>query len=225
VKTGTANDARDLSTYGYLAPPRKDSAPAWAVGVWLGNSDHSTPRSRNPAISLTGAAPLWQSYVRRLTRDDPIADFQKPKGVVSARIDAWSGGRPGPWTRDTRTELFRAGTEPGAKRAVDPPGLLYSADCGTWMVNPLKAELGPAAWDDDVADWMARARRGVGVGGRHDSRTAYFWGRYGWGGPIAGACYRAPDPKPDRNDDPRDEPGEDPTVPPEEPEPPEDEDG
>ena len=63
VKTGTANDARDLATYGYLAPPRKDEDPAWAVGVWMGNSDHSTPRSADPAISLTSAAPLWQSFV------------------------------------------------------------------------------------------------------------------------------------------------------------------
>jgi membrane peptidoglycan carboxypeptidase len=197
VKTGTANDARDLSTYGYLAPPKKDSAPAWAVGVWIGNSDHSTPRSSDPATSLTGAAPMWRSFMRRLTNNDPIADFQEPKGVVTARIDAWSGGAPGPWTRETKTELFRAGTQPGARNAVDRPGLLYSEACGTWMVDPLKAELGPASWDDDVADWMARARRGVGVTGRNDSTTAYFWDRFGWGGPIRGACAPPPEPKPE----------------------------
>ena len=47
---------------------------------------------------------------------------------------------------------------------------------GGWFVDPLKAELGPRSWDDDVLNWMARARSGVGVGGRLDSRTAYFWG-------------------------------------------------
>jgi penicillin-binding protein 1A len=227
VKTGTANDARDLSTYGYLAPPKKDDAPAWAVGVWLGNSDHSTPRSGNPATSLTAAAPLWRSYVRRLTNDDPIADFREPKGVVTARIDAWSGGAPGPWTRETRTELFRAGTQPGARQEVDEPGLLYSASCGSWAVDPLKAELGPAAWDDDVADWMARARRGVGVLGRHDTRTAYFWDRIGWGGRIAGPCFVAeprPDPRDGERGRPEDpgngNPGPKPSKPPK-PEPPE----
>ena len=116
VKTGTANDARDLSTYGYLAPPKKDDAPAWAVGVWIGNSDHSTPRTRNPATSLTGAAPMWRSYLRRLTRNDPVADFQRPKGVVQARIDAWSGGAPGPWTRSV----------PGSPRPHPRPRPLYS---------------------------------------------------------------------------------------------------
>jgi membrane peptidoglycan carboxypeptidase len=195
VKTGTANDARDLSTYGYLAPPKNPKAPAWAVGVWLGNSDHSTPRSRDPAISLTAAAPMWRSFMRRLTDGDPIATFRRPKGIVEARIDAWSGGRPGPWTHDTKMELFRAGTQPGAKGQVDPNGLLYSTGCGGWVVDPLKAELGPSAWDDDVANWMARARRGVGVGGSLDSRTAYFWGRTGWGGRIAGPCVA---PKPDK---------------------------
>jgi membrane peptidoglycan carboxypeptidase len=223
VKTGTANDAKDLSTYGYLPPPRDDEAPAWAIGVWIGNSDHSTPRSRRPATSLTAAAPLWQAYVRRLTRRDPVTQFERPKGVVAARIDAWSGGAPGAWTRDTRRELFRAGTQPGAKRAVDRPGLLYRQACGTWMVDPLKAELGPRAWDGDVADWMARARRGVGVLGQHDSRTAYFWGRVGWGGPIAGPCSK---PEPVERPEPRDEAppddrgnGPEPTKPPK-PEPP-----
>ena len=44
VKTGTANEARDLATYGYLAPPADPAAPALAVGIWMGNSDHSNPQ-------------------------------------------------------------------------------------------------------------------------------------------------------------------------------------
>ncbi len=127
AKTGTATDARDLSTYGYLAPPANPRAPALAIGVWLGNSDHSMPRSSDPAISLTAAAPLWRSVVRQLTNGQPVADFRQPNGLVRTRIDAWSGGAPGPWTRETRTELFRAGTQPGTKNAIDRPGLLYSA--------------------------------------------------------------------------------------------------
>jgi membrane peptidoglycan carboxypeptidase len=196
VKTGTSNDARDLATYGYLPAPKDDDEPAWAVGVWMGNSDHSMPRTRKPATSLTAAAPLWQSFVRALTKDEPVARFRQPKGVVSARIDAWTGGKPGPWTRDTKKELFRAGTEPGGKRQVDRPGLLYQRNCGTWQVNPVKAELGPRSWDDDVQDWLNRARGGVGVGGHLGSRTAYFWDRSGWGGPLFGACVvRRPQPK------------------------------
>jgi membrane peptidoglycan carboxypeptidase len=160
AKTGTANDARDLATYGFLAPPKDPSAPALAIGLWMGNSDHSNPRSRQPAISLTAAAPLWHAFVRDLTNKLPVASFARPKGVVQARIDAWTGGRPGPWTRDTISEWFISGTQPGAKNAVDPPGLLYTASCGGWRVDPVKAELGPKSWD------FATRMAGSGATGR-----------------------------------------------------------
>jgi membrane peptidoglycan carboxypeptidase len=208
VKTGTSNDARDLATYGYLPAPKAPDEPAWAVGVWMGNSDHSMPRTSQPATSLTAAAPLWHAFVRQLTNDQPVARFREPKGIVEAKIDAWTGGRPGPWTRETKTELFRSGTQPGARHEVDRAGLLYSRACGTWVVDPVKAELGPRSWDDDVANWVARARRGVGVAGSLGSRTAYFWDRSGWGGRLAGACPPPPKPhvtvsaKPDRSTTP-----------------------
>ncbi|MDQ3128299.1 MAG: penicillin-binding transpeptidase domain-containing protein, partial [Chloroflexota bacterium] len=196
VKTGTANDARDLATYGYLAPPSDADAPAYGVGIWMGNSE-SFPQSAKPATSLTAAAPLWRAFVRDLTAKQPIADFARPKGVIRATIDAWTGGKPGPWTRDTVSEWFISGTQPGAAKAIDPAGLLYTRSCGGWRVDPLKAELGPRAWDDDVSNWLSRARRGVGVVGPYESRTAYFWERSGWGGPLLGTCAPKPKPKPE----------------------------
>jgi membrane peptidoglycan carboxypeptidase len=199
VKTGTANDARDLATYGYLAPPKDPNAPAIAVGIWMGNSDHSTPHSKRPATSLTAAAPLWHAFVRDISTKLPVASFVRPKGVVSATIDAWSGGRPGSWTKERTTEWFINGTQPGGRYEVDQAGLLYSRACGGWQVNPLKAELGPAAWDHDVSNWISRARRGVGRIGPLDSRTAYFWGERSWGGPIIGPC---PKPEPEPGDKP-----------------------
>jgi peptidoglycan glycosyltransferase len=196
VKTGTTNDARDLGTYGFL-PPTKDGL-GLAVGVWMGNSDHSYPRSSKPATSLTAAAPLWRAFMRDYTKKWPVTNFKRPKGVVEGRIDAWSGGKPGAWTHDTTEEWFIKGTEPGARRAIDEPGLLYRVACGSWRVDPVKAELGPSSWRADVQDWLYRARRGVGVVGRHDSATAYFWGERSWGGSLAGACYR---PQPSRQRD------------------------
>jgi membrane peptidoglycan carboxypeptidase len=188
VKTGTANDARDLATYGFLAPPDDPTAPALAVGIWMGNSDHSNPKAAKPATSLTGAAPLWHAFVSEVSKDWPVATFKAPDGVVSATIDRFSGGKPGPWTQATRSELFISGTEPGAQGAVDAPGLLYTSACGVWAIDPVKAELGPDRWKDDVRDWMARAKRGVGIKGKYDSETRYFWGERSWGGPIAGSC-------------------------------------
>ena len=154
----------------------------------MGNSDHSNPRSKKPATSLTAAAPLWRAFVRDYTNGWPVTSFQPPTGVVRATIDAWSGGRPGPWTRDTVNAWFIDGTQPGAAHAIDPDGLLYDQGCGGYRVNPLKAELGPTAWDGDVADWMRRAARGPGTMGQYDSKTAYFWSKTSWGGPIMGSC-------------------------------------
>jgi hypothetical protein len=123
-----------------------------------------------------------------VTNKVPIARFQQPRNLVKASIDAWSGGRPGPWTRARITELFIAGTQPGGGHAVDPPGLLYTRACGGWRVDPLAAELGPRSWGIDVANWLQRARRGPGVLGSLGSRTAYFWNQRSWGGPLIGSC-------------------------------------
>jgi penicillin-binding protein 1A len=187
VKTGTANEAKDLATYGFLAPPADPAAPALAVGIWMGNSDHSTPKARKPATSLTAPAPLWHAFVRDLTADQPLATFTPPKDVVLSTIDAWTGGAIGRWTRERKKEWFRIGTEPGARTPVDVPGLLYARACGGWRVDPRKAELGPARWLPDVENWLARARRGVNVRGPYGTRTAYFWDRVGWGGPLLGS--------------------------------------
>jgi len=127
--------------------------------------------------------------VRDLTRKWPVADFHRPGGLVRERIDRWSGGEPGPWTRGTVNEWFIKGTQPSARHAVDEAGLLYSRGCGTWLVDPVKAELGPSRWDDDVLAWTARARRGVGIRGPYGSTTAYFYGQHSWGGPLIGPCH------------------------------------
>ncbi|MFL5777803.1 MAG: transglycosylase domain-containing protein [Chloroflexota bacterium] len=194
AKTGTANDARDLATYGYLAPPKDSHHPGLAVGIWMGNSDHSNPRARKPAISLTAAAPLWHAFVRDLSNGWPTTDFARPKNIVSATIDSFSGGAPGPWTKDRTTELFIAGTEPGGRQAVDPRGLLYSQACHDWRVDPVKAELGPSSWIPDVEDWARRARRGPGVEGQYQTKTAYLMNRTSWGGKLVGPCEK-PKPK------------------------------
>ena len=214
AKTGTTNDARDLGTYGYLPPaPGKDGV-GLVVGVWMGNSDHSYPSALEPATSLTAAAPLWHAFVRDYTKSWKVTKFTRPKDVVAARIDAWSGGRPGAWTRETRTEWFIRGTQPGAKKAIDKNGLLYHAGCGGWMVDPVQAELGPATWKADVLNWLQRARRGVGVTGRYDSSTAYFWKENSWGGPLYGACHRPKAPPKEKGHDKKDKGGGGTVLPP-----------
>src|SRR4029078_782159 len=76
LTTGTTHDTRDLATYGFLPPPATTNRPGIAVGVWMGNSDHSYPRATDAPISLTGPAPLWHAFVRDLTNNLPVTDFQ-----------------------------------------------------------------------------------------------------------------------------------------------------
>ena len=189
AKTGTADDRRDFSTYGFLPPPADPAAPGLAVGVWMGNSDHSAPNARVPATSLTTAGEVWHAFIRDYTAKWPVASFTPPAGVVKATLDRWSGGKPGPWTRATTTDWFIQGTQPGAPHAIDRPGLLYTSTCGSWEVDPVQAELGPAGWKTDVADWVRRAAKGVGELGKYGSRTAYYFGATTWGGPLdTGTC-------------------------------------
>jgi membrane peptidoglycan carboxypeptidase len=200
AKTGTTNILKDLSAYGYLAPPADPNAPQIVASVWMGNSDNSPPLGGDVSIvAADGPGRVWSSFLRELSRGWPIAQFPPPPaGIVATTIDAWSGGTPGPWTRDTRTEYFIDGTQPGSAGQIDPPGLLYDQQCGRWFVNIAKAEAGePQRWIDADTDWMDRARRGTGIRGVNGGRTAHLFGRDDWGGYIAPVdCSSLPTPSP-----------------------------
>ncbi len=197
AKTGTTDYLADLSVYGYLAPPPDPNAPELVASVWMGNSDHSPPNGGDASlIAADGPGRIWQSFLREYTAQWPIIDFPgPPSGIVSATIDAWSGGAPGPWTRETKTEYFMAGTEPGGPNQVDPPGLLYRNMCGGWYVDLTSAEAGKNdRWLAADLNWMDRARRGPGRRGPTGSQTAYLFGQHDWGGPIAPLDCSAPPP-------------------------------
>ena len=201
AKTGTTNDLRDLSVYGYLGPPADPAAPHIVASVWLGNSDHSPPNGGDiEIIAADGPGRIWSAFLRELSEPWPNAPFAAPpQGVVASTIDMWSGGAPGPWTRDTRVEYFIEGTQPGGIREVDEPGLLYRQMCNRWFVDIVKVEQGraPERWILADIDWMDRARRGPGRRGEHNSSTAYLRGRHDWGGFIAPVdCATAPTQRP-----------------------------
>jgi membrane peptidoglycan carboxypeptidase len=188
AKTGTTNDLKDLSVYGYLPISPDPNVPVIVSSVWMGNSDGSPPQGGDDEIiAADGPGRIWSSFMRDLSVTWPMAQFPPPPaGITSATIDLWSGGRPGPWTRETRLEYFIDGTQPGGPNEVDPPGLIYRQMCGGWFVDLTKVEPDkPERWLLAVADWMERARRGTGRRGDAGSSTAYLFGRQDWGGYIA----------------------------------------
>lgn len=198
AKTGTATNLTDLSVYGYLAPPADPNAPHIVASVWMGNSDNSPPLGGDAAlVAAHGPGRIWSAFLRELSRDWPNDQFPPPPpGIVTAEIDAWSGGAPGPWTNETRLEYFIEGTEPRSGGGVDRPGILYRQMCNRWWIDLTRAEQDePQRWLDADIDWMARARRGLGVRGDTGGRTSYLFGEDSWGGQIIPLdCALAPPP-------------------------------
>ncbi len=201
LKTGTTNDTKDLAAYGYLAPPEDPAAPALAVGVWMGNSDNSETKG---VFSLESTAPLWQAFVSEVSEGLPIATFPQPDGIVQARVDAFSGLLPGPFTTKTVNEYFIDGTVPtridDTKVGLDidlATGLLWQEGCSGPMetqgyLDLSGVELGFPKWKPFTDDWIARATKGPGTrGGPDKTRTSYFFNNsynpYGrtWGAPFA----------------------------------------
>ena len=128
-KTGTTNDNRDVHAYGFLAPPADPKAPALAVGVWMGNSNNAP---NTDTLSLSSSAPLWSRIMRDVSKGMPIATWKRPGGLVDATVDAISGMKPGPFTKQKVKEIFIKGTQPtetdDLRRTVDvdsATGLLW----------------------------------------------------------------------------------------------------
>jgi len=96
AKTGTTNDFRDNWTMGYT--------PGLAVGVWTGNTDNS------PMVDisgLTGAAPLWGSYMEQVYSNGglvarlevnglvPPSEFIRPAGISERPLCALTSATVG----------------------------------------------------------------------------------------------------------------------------------
>ncbi len=201
-KTGTTSNNVDVAAYGFLAPPTDPNAPALAVGVWMGNSDNSPNDGK---LSLDTSAPLWSAILTEISKGTKIAQFTPPTtGITTAKVDAFTGLQPGPFTTKTVTEFFLPGTVPTQKEtlrvatAIDAAtGLLWQDGCagpkvtrGFFNLNEVESNF--PVWQKANAAWGARAAKGPGVrGGPKATRTSYFYGSgfmpFGrsWGAPFA----------------------------------------
>lgn len=202
-KTGTTSDNRDVLADGFLAPPTDPTLPGLVVGVWMGNSDNSPNDGK---LSLDTSAPLWSAILSEVSKGMPIDSFARirPKTLVTATVDAFTGMLPGPTTVKTITEMFLPGTVPTTSANVSvtadidsASGLLWQVGCAGPMVTQTfvdfsQVETGFPAWQKADAAWQARAAKGSGVsGGPKHTSTAYFYGSgffpFGrtWGGSFA----------------------------------------
>ena len=199
LKTGTNNDAKDLNAYGFIAPPtaegRAAGEHALAVGAWNGNSDNSVVSPNRPVFSIDVTTFVWQGFMTEASRTWAINDFKPPDGLVTAKIDPFTGLQPTPGDKGI-DEIFIRGTEPKTSvpkdvcgvAALEIPDLGYESKYPNW----LKAD----------QEWIARARFGPGrVGGPNRGRTAYFYNGtfnpYGrsWGPFVGGHGCAAPSPQ------------------------------
>lgn len=107
VKTGTTTNFHDNWTVGYT--------PDFLAGVWVGNSNYEAMRNVN---GLTGAAPIWNEFMRAMLQGQPDRSFARPGGLVQVEVCTLSGLLPTPACPKTHREWFIAGTEPKEKDNV-----------------------------------------------------------------------------------------------------------
>ncbi|MFO8071599.1 MAG: PBP1A family penicillin-binding protein [Polyangia bacterium] len=108
-KTGTSNEMRDAWFVGYT--------PNVAAAVWVGYSDFRPIGRRE--YGSRAALPIWLRFMQAAHRGRPERDFERPEGVVTAKIDPRSGLLAYEGQEETVEEIFIEGTRPTA-RALPP---------------------------------------------------------------------------------------------------------
>ncbi len=110
-KTGTSNDGRDNWFVGM--------SPSYVVGVWVGFDENL--RIGRGATGGRNALPVFIEIMEELGKRERVASFERPPGVVDARIDEESGllAYEGASDESSTIEVFLEGTAP-TDRALAP---------------------------------------------------------------------------------------------------------
>jgi 1A family penicillin-binding protein len=101
-KTGTTDDYLDAWFVGFT--------PNLVTGIWVGY-DKPKPGGKG----FTGgavAAPIWESFMRKIVSARPAEDFAKPDTVMSITIDPATGLRAREECPQKQDEFYIPGTEP-----------------------------------------------------------------------------------------------------------------
>lgn len=101
-KTGTTDEQRDAWFLGY--------APYLLTGVYVGFDEPKTMGKYE--TGSRAAAPIWLKYRQAVEDKYPARDFNRPSGIVMAKIDASNGLLAGSGTEKSYLLPFKSGTQP-----------------------------------------------------------------------------------------------------------------
>jgi len=197
-KTGTTNDFRDVSGFGYVPG-------SLVTGVWMGNNNQE-PMSTvlgEGLFSADGPLYLWHDFMDiALNRPwdwngkkpVPQTDFAQPAGVTMAKVCKFSGMLATPQCGPTRQIPFLKGTTP-------PLDNVHSKGCFDVVAEAKQDPRRPQLWIDSAKTWADRYVNGQ-FGARGDPNKiqddlknirlaiAPVLGNTGYGGPICGTVRR-----------------------------------
>ncbi len=203
-KTGTTNDFRDVSGFGYVP----DSL---VTGVWMGNNNQA-PMSNvlgQGLFSADGPLYLWHDFMQEALNKKwdwngkkpvPQTDFAKPDDVVMTTVCEFSGMKATPGCGPTRQVPLLKGTEPAADN-------VHANGCFDIVQEIRNDPRRPAEWIASAAEWADRYVNGqTGSSGdptkikqqrdRIHLRIAPVPGNSGFGAPICGHVRATPRPSP-----------------------------
>ena len=102
AKTGTTQQWKDGWTIGYT--------PSIAAGVWAGNNKGELMKAGADGVLV--AAPIWNQFMRNVTKDTPVEQFREPAGIQRLFVDSISGKLPTQDTPNTKQEIFGSNNLP-----------------------------------------------------------------------------------------------------------------
>jgi membrane peptidoglycan carboxypeptidase len=219
-KTGTTNDFRDVSGFGYVPE-------SLVTGVWMGNANNESMSNvlGQGLFSADGPLYLWNEFMTRALNEPwawngetPVGQtsFNQPEGIVNAEVCRWTGlansGRCG----RTITLPFLEGTVPPVDN-VHPRGGL-DVDLDLAQATPTR----PPNWFAAAKKWADRVvNRQTGAAGnpadyQENDRVRFaiapIYGESGF--PSVCGVRVAPTPGPSPTSGPRGSGEPDPTEPP-----------
>ena len=151
AKTGTTNNYRDAWLMGFT--------PQIATGVWVGNSDNTEMKEGSSGSVV--AAPIWNAFMREVTKDMPIEDFKehnldgcdKPmvcgelSGAEPVRIDKMSGKLATEYTPYTQIQ---------EKKFLEAHNILHYVNINDPLGDPLSDpnhEPQYSLWEEPIMVW------------------------------------------------------------------------